>query len=248
MTVYEIIAPQRSGHHSMMNWILLNICGSQCTWKYKMNIITDSVYQLNCANHDKIDAKNLYNDFVDKYKQLIISYEDTKWDYTLFNSDEKYRGVETLTFPKNTVHSYKRILFIRDFYNTLSSRIKSNQNKNFKTFKDNKNYHFNVNQEFINIWKSYARAIIENKVLYLKFEDWLDDKSKRNEFIFKVTGNYEIYGNKNIIGTKSSFTNDKSFNERHKQVSIPEETKELIRKDSELHYLIGALGYEYKEI
>ena len=30
--------------------------------------------------------------------------------------------------------------------------------------------------------------------------------------------------------------------------NIPEEIKDLIRKDNELHYLIGALGYEYKEI
>ena len=56
----------------------------------------------------------------------------------------------------------------------------------------------------------------------------------------------EVYDPKTINGRGSSF-DDKNFNQRHLQIDLPEETKELISRDSELHYLIGALGYEYKK-
>lgn len=31
-------------------------------------------------------------------------------------------------------------------------------------------------------------------------------------------------------------------------VELPESVKEMIKKDDELNYLIGALGYEYKKL
>jgi len=57
-----------------------------------------------------------------------------------------------------------------------------------------------------------------------------------------------LYGIEGIRGTQSSFVENKDLEKRFEQVEIPEETKEIIRKDSELHYLIGRLGYEYKSI
>jgi len=56
----------------------------------------------------------------------------------------------------------------------------------------------------------------------------------------------EIFDNK-VKGTPSSFGDNKVI-DRFSQIQISEETKDLIRKDNELHHLIGTLGYEYKEI
>jgi hypothetical protein len=35
---------------------------------------------------------------------------------------------------------------------------------------------------------------------------------------------------------------------RYKQIKWPDETKKMINDDSELFYLIGRLGYDYREI
>jgi hypothetical protein len=250
MNFYEVIATHRSGHHSMMNWVIKNLCGFQCTWEYKMNILNDSgLYQLNCANHDIPVSFNLYKDFQDKYKELIVSYEDTFWDYTIWNESQTYQGKLSLKLEGNTILNYKRIIFIRDFYNNLASRVKANENQNFKTFEEKQVVQFDVAGKFIERWKNQAKACVENKVSYLKFEDWISSPEKRKQFLFNITGLDEVYTNDNIIGTHSSFKDSsKDLNNRINQVNLPESTKELIRKDNELHYLMGALGYEYKEI
>jgi len=49
-------------------------------------------------------------------------------------------------------------------------------------------------------------------------------------------------------GTSSSFGEHKNVLNRFDMVDLPEDVKEIIRKDNELHYLIGALGYKYREI
>ena len=64
-----------------------------------------------------------------------------------------------------------------------------------------------------------------------------------NESIKENNGKLIVSG----IMQRASSSDDKNFNQRHLQIDLPEETKELISRDSELHYLIGALGYEYKK-
>jgi len=58
----------------------------------------------------------------------------------------------------------------------------------------------------------------------------------------------EQFDNTNINGKHSSFGNSKDYLNRFDPNLIPEEIKMLIRKDNELHYLIGKLGYNYVEI
>jgi hypothetical protein len=66
--------------------------------------------------------------------------------------------------------------------------------------------------------------------------------------MLEVFNVYDRVGIDNINGTTSSFGEHKNVMNRFNMVELPEEIKDLIRKDNELHYLIGALGYEYKEI
>ena len=124
--------------------------------------------------------------------------------------------------------------------------IKSNE-KNLAKTREGVIQPWNVTNGYINKWKSSAINFNSNNFISLKFEDWLNNKVMRDEFIKKIINTGEIYDNK-VKGTHSSFGNNTNTSNRFDMVEIPEETKELIRKDTELHYLIGALGYGYKEI
>ena len=140
-----------------------------------------------------------------------------------------------------------RVIVIRDFYNLLASRLKANENKIFKKWNDNVHL-LEVGEHFTFRWKSHANACLYNNTPYLRFEDWLNHKEVREEFLYKNFGLIDNFGIKNVFGTISSFGSHDGVQDRSKQMEFPEEIKELIRKDNELHYLIGALGYEYKEI
>ena len=52
MKLYEINSTCRSGHHSVMNWIIRNMSGVQCGWEYKMNFVGNNIKVLSEANHD----------------------------------------------------------------------------------------------------------------------------------------------------------------------------------------------------
>jgi len=250
MVLYEINSLSRSGHHSMMNWLILNLTGHQINWEWKLTAVASTgLFHLNNAGKDKDMSFELIAKHKESIKEFIVSYEDHFSDFTIFNNHNKFDGRLSLNLLNSNLSSNKRIIFIRDFYNILASRYKSNQNPNtFIDLQGNK-VTFPVGPYFINLWKSHAKLCIENKVSYLKFEDWLNSPNKRNKFLFKVLGYGEIFGDvKNIQGTHSSFQNQNSINNRLSEIDIPSEIKDLINQDLELHYLIGALGYEYKLI
>ncbi len=251
MILYETMALSRSGHHSMKNWIIRNLVGFQIEWKFKMiNASGTGFFHLGEANHDIPLSFNLLNSHKNEIEVLFVNYEDTFYDYTLFNEDRKYRGPFSLEMRKEYDFNHKgRIIFLRDFYNNLTSRIKSNQREIFTKWDSGEPHLFKVDQVFIDRWKNHARACVENKVSYLKFEDWLFKPETREKFLFENFGVRDFYGIEGIQGSQSSFEkNDESYTERYKGVEIPEETKELIMQDSELRYLIESLGYDYKNL
>ena len=81
----------------------------------------------------------------------------------------------------------------------------------------------------------------------MKFEDWLTNQEIRENFLFENFGLKDRYKLTKIQGTQSSFGDIENVDKRFEGLVIPDETLDLISKDSELHYLIGALGYEYKK-
>jgi hypothetical protein len=124
----------------------------------------------------------------------------------------------------------------------------ANDKKIFEKW-DNSGIHLlDVAEHFIFRWKSQARACVENKVSYLRFEDWLTNKSVREDFLYREFKLKDIFGIDNIQGTTSSFGDREKVLSRLNDVEIPEETKKLIRKDSELHYLLAKMGYDYIKI
>lgn len=250
MIIYEMMGCSRSGHHSVMNWIIKNMVGFQCNWQYKLNwMVETDLYFLGEANHDIPLSFQLLEDYKEKIGTLFVGYEDTPWDYTIFREDKTFRGPKSLEFSLKYNFEYKsRIVFIRDFYNNLASRIKSNQKQIFTKWDTGNPHLFEVGEKYIYRWKSQARACIENKVSYLKFEDWLENKETREKFLYENFGLKDIFGIDSIDGTVSSFGETSNVKNRFDMDLIPDDIKELIKKDDELHDLVNKLGYENKSI
>lgn len=249
MILYEINSLSRSGHHSMMNWLICNLTGCQIEWIWKLTDVAGTgLFHLNDAGKDKDISFDLINKHKNQIKELIVSYEDHFSEYTIFNNHSKFDGRLSLKLLNTSLFSNKRIIFIRDFYNLLASRYQQNQKQLLVDINGNP-WNLPIKTHFINLWKSHARACIENQVSYLKFEDWINSSNKRNKFLLNVVGYGEIFGNtKNMKGTTSSFEKQGSVTNRISEVDIPSEIKDLVNQDSELHYLISALGYEYKKL
>lgn len=251
MKVYEILALSRSGHHSVVNWIIRNTIGFQCDWKYKLTELgATGLFYLNEANHDIPLSFQFVDEKKDRIKKLYLNYEDTPGEYTIFNDDNTFRGPLSMSINEISDTDFvSRVIVIRDFYNLLSSRLKANENKIFKKWNGDNDIHLlDVKENFIHRWKSQVRACLYNNIPYLKFEDWLNNQKVREEFLYKNFGIRDNFGIEGVFGTNSSFGSYNGVENRINQVEIPDEIKKLIKKDSELHYLIGALGYEYREI
>jgi hypothetical protein len=242
MNVIEVIATKRSGHHAMMNWIVKNLINDQIQHWYKITVIGNkSVWLWNDGSKNINEGFKLFNQLIHENQQppknLIINYEDTNTDYCQFTENKKFNGnMENCNIFGVDINFNNRVLFIRDFYDNIYSRYLAIKNNVIEDCLYDKNY--------IDIWKKHAIYYINNSEKCLKYEDWVSNSKKRKKFLLNNFNTIEYHGNENIIGTTTS-----NVKKENKEISnLPEETKDLIRKDNELHYLIGALGYEYKEI
>jgi hypothetical protein len=244
--VIEIFGLSRSGHHAMTNWVIKNFCGEECPMEWKLSILKDGLVYINEGNLDKEVTLKYIDDQKHILRTLILSYENCPTNFTVLNDNETYYGPLSINNKnlKTTTQNH-RIIFIRDFYDNLASRIKSNEN-NLSKDREGNFIPWDTDKIFIEDWKNHAREIVNKKCIALKFEDWLFNREIRNNFMTKIINQGELYDNK-VMGTHSSF-DDNNLIDRISKVTVPEKTKYLIRKDSELHYLIGALGYEYKNI
>lgn len=242
MNIIEIPAFRRSGHHAVLSWVMQNLISDspqEKEWEsYKIMTIgsSQSIFWSE-ANWDLDYAKDLYKNLKYPHNNIFINYEDVGPEYTIFSRDNKYKGKFNI---KNDLdieftNSY-RFLVIRDFYNTLCSRINGN-----------KFYKFTYGSEFINLWKQYATSCLNNSIYFIKYEDWLTSSKKRNQFLQTVFDTPEIVTPSFSKGSRSSYQNPNFLNRFDPNI-IPDNIKTLIRQDNELHYLIGALKYEYKII
>lgn len=246
MKIFEIFGLSRSGHHAMVNWLIKNLISIESEMKWKLEFMSNGLIYINEANLDIDMTLKYIKEHKKNMRALVLSYENCNLDYSILNNETKYNSPLSINLEHvKNFHKNYRIIFIRDFYDNLASRIKSNEN-NLAKDRDGNFVTWDINEEFIESWKNNARYIIKNKCLWLKFEDWLNDKKIRDKFISKIINHGELFDN-NVKGTVSSFGDENVIN-RYSQIQIPEYTKQLIKKDSELHYLMGVLGYEYKEI
>lgn len=242
MNLIETPALRRSGHHAVLSWVMQNLISDspvEKEWEtYKITSIgsSQSIFWSE-ANWDIEYAKELYKNLNYPHNNIFINYEDVGPEYTIFSNDYRYKGKFNL---KNDLglkftNNY-RFLVIRDFYNNLCSRIEGN-----------KFYKFTYGADFIHLWKIYAKTCLNNSINFIKYEDWILNPIIRNQFLETTFNTPEILAPNLSKGSKSSYQN-KNFLNRFNPDIIPDNVKTLIRQDNELHYLIGALGYEYKSI
>jgi len=247
MKIIEVFGLARSGHHAVTNWLIKNLCGDECTMEWKLSIMKNGLFYINEGNLDTELTLKYIQNHKDNIRVLILSYENCNTNFSILNNNRIYDSPLSINNPdiKNFTENY-RVIFLRDFYNNLASRIKSNEKQLTKT-RDGVVFPWDVEKDFIEKWKDSARNFNSNNFISLKFEDWLNNKTQRNKFLEKIIKTGEIYDN-SVRGTHSSFGDTKGVMDRINMVDIPQTTKELIRKDTELHYLICVLGYDYKEI
>jgi len=244
MNIYEFLGTARSGHHVIINWAFKNLCGSEYVMHGKFKENKESgLYYINEANLDLGLTFDYLPKISNNCEYLFLSYENSSNDFSLFSPNFKYKAPLdfTSTLIKERPRDRKRIILIRDFYNNLASRIKLNINN----IEEKRPPHFScdVGVGFVNMWKSYARDIVNDRCYSIKFEDWISNKEIRVEFLHDVFGINEIYDSSNITGTLSSFEQGDVTN-RIKEVEISDITKNIINSDTELKELIEALGYK----
>jgi len=242
MNLIETISLRRSGHHAVMSWYIKNLLGS-ANWDYTITVQagTKSVIW-NDGGYDESGIEIIRN-YKNKPEDIFINYEDKWSNFTFFDNTHIYRGPKRLNKYKDFYfNESKRILIIRDFYNNLCSRIVQNKKQNFQML---------IKHDFINMWKDHAKSILNDEIHHIKYEDWLTCGKCRKKFLQDVFGIKERVKKEQAKGTHSSYgTNSTEYDylNRFDPTIIPEDVKKLIREDNELHYLIGALGYTYREI
>jgi hypothetical protein len=238
----EMIGLKRSGHHAVMNWVVKNLVHQEVDYWYKYIRLGDtSFWILNDGSHKIEDGGKMFLDEIDNSgitpNTFIVNYEDTDTNYCLFNNEKIYKGSNNkYEFYGHDIKLNSRVLIIRNFYDNIFSRYLGVKNRIvIEAFYDDR---------FINLWKKQAKFYLKNKENCIKLEDWINNENKRKEFLKYNFNINETFNSDNIRGTTSS--NTKNIEKDYK--ILPNKIKELIRKDNELHNLIGKLGYDYKEL
>jgi len=246
MDVLEVIAAKRTGQHAIISWIVRNLTDKVLTLQnnlgvIKLEYVNDRLLYWNDGNNNQPFGLKLFKEtgWSENLENLIINYEDVTQHYSFFSKNEIYRGSLSYDrFDDIKVKHGKRLVILRNFYNCLASRYKQNISGEHPHPYD---------QKFIDIWKDNAKFVINNPKQSLKYEDWLNNPQKRKEILFDFFSINERYSPEMISGRSSSFEKS-NYNNRIDEVNLPQEIKDLIRNDNELHYLMGTLGYQYKEI
>jgi len=237
----EIYGFGRSGHHAMIQWMIKNITGEQYEkTNQKLKVLPDhSLMYINEGNLDQHVTEEYLRDYGDKYEKIIISYEDSLSNHTVLTKNNICKVDNAIEFSHLSHFGNSiRFFFIRDFFNNIASRHIRN--------KFNGNERFIVNERFIELWKGHAYSILEDNKRYLKYEDWLLSKPTRNLFVKNLLGHNELYDNKNIYGTHSSFNNTDYLN-RFNESDFTKDHLDMIYSDRDLEYVIKEMGYEYKK-
>jgi len=247
MKVVEVFGLARSGHHAVINWLIKNLCGVESEMKWKLDLLNDrGVIYINEANLDLEVTFKYIKEHIEKIKYLVLSYENVDTDFTILNDRKVYDSPNCIDLPLFTeVEKTYRIVVLRDFYNNLASRIEANDKEKVK-LRDGTIFQWDINENFVNLWKKHAKSYLSLNNRHIKFEDWLNDENIRKKFLFENLQLDEMYSNE-VIGTHSSF-GDNNYLNRIDKVKVPPETKDLISKDTELHYLIGKLNYNYRKL
>lgn len=250
MELYEFYGLARSGHHAIINWCVKNLCGVELPLDHKFQVIQNcGIYYINEGNYDIYHTREFLIKNWSNIKYLIIGYENCDPTYSYFSTDFKYKAPLDFYFENfEAPTKRKRVVLTRDFYDNLASRIKKNQGGIYNNL--GIEIEFAIDLTFFTQYKLYLNEVIERKCYTLKFEDWLHNKSIRQDFLQQVFGIHEMFTNEEVRGTVSSFdeSDRKNLENRINQVSVPESIKQMVNSDTALKNLLKKVGYKTIEL
>jgi len=236
MTVIEVFANRRSGHHFFMSWLVSNLTGkvdNKIKELEKITWVNDELCHYNDATYhaffDQRKVEEEINEIISKKpKYFIINYEEGSLHNRVNMSNCDLSKYETT-----------KVVFLRDFLNTMSSKwaVSNTDMKEFYFGFENREQII----ENINYWKMMAENFILNRSTSITYEDILSSENNRVNFLknFDVK---ETIRPEELQGTRSSFKTS-NFNERYKEVNFNSTFKNEIKNDIRLNNLIEDLNY-----
>ena len=245
MNIFEIISLRRSGHHAFINWLFTNFNGA--SYKTQNAIYAhDDKLKLLYINEAEFGFNEHQSHITNNLSRIEYLFSSTETAHAKFSILNKFNPV--FTTWQNTdfkdkwgVTDYKRVLFIRDFFNCFASQIKASP------------IHWGTespyNSGMYNNWKSHASASLEGG--YTVFYDKLiSDPEYANQVSLDLLNTSNKFNPLDIKGTISSFNKFEKVDlerylTRYKEVEFPIWFREKVKNDKELQLLLNKLNMKY---
>ena len=235
MNLFEIISLRRSGHHAFINWLFANLTEApyealSTTYAHDNEL---KLLYINQAEFDFNNHQNYINNNLSRIDNLFISTETAHAKFTTWhNSDFKNQWGVT---------NYRRVLFIRDFYNCFASQIQVSL-----PHWENETQYTN---HMYDRWKSHALASLNGDYTVL-YDKWISDPEYTNQVNLDLLGEDNKFNPLDIKGTVSSFNlfekvNLEKYLTRYKEVEFPMWFREKVINDKELQSLLDKFNMNY---
>lgn len=189
---YFFFGLKRSGNHAVINWILEHF---ESYVHYNNCFFSNGNFYVNYENEIKKRGKN-------PYEIKILSFEDRPIDLEKkFNSDFKKIA--------KIAESKKKILLLRDVYNTYASRYmkKINPEPHMKNWNE-----MWTNYNDTKLWTSYAKEylcpiIFTGELIKINYNFWFSKKEYREKLSAEFNKNHTDKGLQKVLnnGGGSSF-------------------------------------------
>jgi len=185
---YKFMAMRRSGHHSIMFWIMKQLKGSityrnhiNCRDDWLQNIKSFSLIPLNCAH----------------YKQLLklkIQFVDNGINYVYNLEDEFNSG---FSFEHGKLYN---IFILRNVFNHFAAYLYYQSGKNGYKHAD----------RFFKVYKEMYNKAKYHKIDIILYDEWLNKKDYRKKISNRLDLDFNDSGFQ-IPATRSSFVKDLSI-------------------------------------
>lgn len=234
MKVFHIYSIPRTGHHCIINWILLqnkknaihiNNCNIE-NKKLTCRQITPYLFNDNILHYNEIieciDVKiqNKIICFI-RNNETIFSYNISDLDLILLSSENNILNKLNKYKPYNS--DSKKIIIQRDFKNWIASLI------TYFKFKEIDSY-----TSYITIWENLSNNYNNKDVLFIKYNEWFKNIEYRKEICKNLDLKFTDEGLNEVkkFGNGSSFDN-LQFNDNAQKMNVLRRYEQL--EDDELY-------------
>jgi hypothetical protein len=223
---FRVAAPQRSGHHAVINWL-----AGQCdgTILYLNDVKPGTNPFFTCTIVSRLDLpgtpqyeKTLLRVF-ERRDFLIVSYEDRGLEEIFC---EEYRTNHDVWVGSSGLQH--QVIVLRDAFNTFASRMRASWMRHKLTDDDGRG-------NAVGLWKSYARTVADRAQLsasdciFINYNLWFTSEQYRREIAAELGLHFTDRGRKTVSGRYggSSFDGVK-FNGAADQMRVLERWKDAV--------------------